>query len=303
MTELRRIIKSGCVNFARNGLISWVAVLVVTTTLCIITALLFLQPILDNALTQVKDKVDVTIYFTTNASEDDILTLQSSLEKLPEVASTAYVSANDALAAFRDHHKDDYPTIAALDEIGINPLGAYVNVKTKEVSQYDSIQKFLDADTALVLNTTSIVDKVSYNKLVIDKLDSIINGAQRLGFIVTLISMLISLIITFATVRLAIFSAREEVSVMRLVGASKHRIRGPFMVEGAVYGIVASIVTMVIFWPVTAWFGRSMTGFLGLNLYEYFKANFFGIFAIVLLSGIILGMISSGVAVRKYLNK
>jgi len=102
---------------------------------------------------------------------------------------------------------------------------------------------------------------------------------------------------------LTIFVAKEEIGVMRLVGASKMRVRGPFMIEGAIYGIIATIVTLILFWPATAWLGRNMTDFLGLNIYDYYLSNFFKIFAIVLLSGIILGTISSFLAVRKYLNK
>jgi cell division transport system permease protein len=90
---------------------------------------------------------------------------------------------------------------------------------------------------------------------------------------------------------------------MRLVGASKMRVRGPFMIEGAIYGVVATFVTLILFWPATFWMGRNMTDFLSLNMYDYYISNFFQIFAIILLSGIILGVISSFLAVRKYLNK
>jgi cell division transport system permease protein len=90
---------------------------------------------------------------------------------------------------------------------------------------------------------------------------------------------------------------------MRLVGASKMMVRGPFMVEGAIYGIIATIVTLILFWPVTAYLGRNMTNFFGLNIYDYYLSNLFQISIIVLLSGVLLGIISSFFAIRKYLNK
>ncbi len=305
MTTFKRIIKGGFLNFKRGGIISWAAVLVVTITLSVITMIIFLQAVLHFSLTQIKDKVDVTIYFTTNAPEDKILALQSSLEQLPEVANVSYTSAADALILFRDRHQSDYPTIQALDEIGVNPLGAYLNVKAKEVSQYESIANFMKSDNALVLGSASIVDKVNYyqNKLVIDRLNTIIGGAQRLGFLLTFILIIISIIITFNTIRLAIFISKEEIGVMRLVGASKMHVRGPFMIEGVIYGIVATLITMFIFWPIGFWLGRNMTDFLGINMYNYYLSNFFQIFAIILLSGILLGVISSFLAVRRYLNK
>ena len=305
MITLKRIIKTGFLNFKRNGIVSWAAVLVVTITLCVITLIILLQAVLHFSLTQIKDKVDVTIYFTTGAPEDKIMSLKSSLEKLPEVALVSYTDADEALRLFRERHQSDYPTIQALDEIGDNPLGAYLNVKAKEVSQYESIANFLKSDNSLTPGSTSIVDKVNYhqNKLVIDRLNNLIAGAQKLGFLITLILVIISIIITFNTIRLTIFISKEEIGVMRLVGASKMQVRGPFMVEGVIYGIVATMITLVLFLPATAWLGSSMTNFLGINMYGYYLSNFLQIFAILLLSGIILGIISSFLAVRKYLNK
>ena len=163
----------------------------------------------------------------------------------------------------------------------------------------------MKGDNTLISSSVSIIDKVNYNqnKLVIDRLNSIISGAQKLSFLITVLLIIISIIITFNTIRLTIFIAREEIGVMRLVGASKMRVRGPFMIEGAIYGIIATFVTLILFWPATAWLGRNMTSFLGFNIYDYYLSNFFQIFAIILLSGILLGVISSFWAVRKYLNK
>ena len=305
MNKFKKIIKSGFINFKRNGVISFASVLVVTVTLSVIITILLLQAVLHFSLNQVKDKVDVTIYFNVGTSEDNILALKTSLEKLPEVASISYTSSNDALKLFRERHASDYPTIQALDEINENPLGAYLNIKAKEISQYETIANFLKSENALVLGSASIIDKVNYhqNKLVIDRLNSIINGAKKLGFLVTLLLIAISIIITFNTIRLTIFMSKEEIGVMRLVGASKTRVRGPFVVEGAIYGIIASITTVLIFLPITIWMGKNMTDFLGMNLYDYFVSNFFQLFVIILLSGVLLGMLSSFIAIRKYLNK
>ncbi len=305
MMALKSIIKAGLLNFKRSGLISFASVLVTTITLSVITLIILLQAVLHFSLNQIKDKVDVTIYFTVGAPEEKILTLKNSIEKLPEVASVTYTSDEDALKLFRERHSNDYPTIQALDEINQNPLGGYLNIKAKEVSQYESIANFLKSNNALVLGSASIIDKVNYyqNKSVIDRLNSIIAGAQRLGFIVTIIMVLISIVVTYNTIRLTIFISKEEIAVMRLVGASKKRVSGPFMVEGALYGIIATILTLIIFLPATAWVGRNMTSFLGLNLYEYYLSNIFQIFLILLLSGVLLGTISSVVAIRRYLNK
>jgi len=305
MTKFRRIVKAGFINFKRNALISWASVLVVTITLSVITTIILLQAVLHFSLNQIKDKVDITIYFTTNAPEDKIMALKGTIEKLPEVANVSYTSSEEALRLFRGRHSSDYPTIQALDELRDNPLGAYLNIKAKETSQYESIANFLKSDNILVSGSASIVDKVNYNqnKLVIDRLNSIIAGAQKLGFLITLLLIALSIIITFNTIKLAIFISKEEIGVMRLVGASKMRVRGPFMIEGAIYGISATIITLILFWPATAWLGRHMTDFLGINMYDYFVSNLIQIFFILLLSGVFLGMISSFLAVRRYLDK
>lgn len=305
MVELKRIIKWGVTSFTRNGLVSFAAVLVVTITLSFVTAIILLQSILYFSLNNIKDKVDVTIYFNVGASEEKILSLQESILQLPEVADVTYTSAEEALELFRSRHENDYPTIAALEEIGTNPLGAYLNIKAKDISQYENIADALRSDNSLLSPYTNIVDKVNYhqNKLVIDRLNAIIAGAQKLGFLITLILVVVSIIITFNTIRLAIFVSKEEIGVMRLVGASKMYVRGPFLVAGVIYGALATVITMILFWPVTYWLGVKMTNFFGFNVYDYFTSNIIQIFIINLLFGVFLGMVSSSLAIRKYLNK
>lgn len=305
MSVFKSIIKSGFLNFKRSGLVSWASVLIMTITLAVITTLILLQALLNYSLAEIKNKVDVTIYFTVGAPEEKILALKNSLEKLGEVEDVTYTSSDEALDIFRKRHENDYPTIQALDEIRENPLGAYLNVKAKEVSQYESIANFLKSDDTLVLGSLNIIDKVNYyqNKVMIDRLNSVITGAQKLGFLITLLLIVLSIIITFNTIRLAIYISKEEIGIMRLVGASKTRVRGPFMVEGAIYGVVSAVLTTVIFYPVTSWLGNNMTAFLGIDMHDYFVSNLIQIFVILFIFGVLLGVISSFIAIRKYLNK
>lgn len=276
-----------------------------TITLSVITSLIFLQVVLFYSLSEIEDKVDVTVYFDIDTSEDKILALKSSLDQLPEVASSVYTSADEALVNFRERHKDDYLTLQALDELDENPLRAALNIKAREISQYEGIATFLEGDNALSQGTVSIVDKVNYhqNKVIIDRLNSLIDGARNLGFLITLIFIIISIAIVFNTIRLTIFISREEIKIMRLVGATNAYIRGPFMIEGVLYGVIASIITMIAFYPITLWLGNTMTDFFSVNMFSYYMANFFQIFIIILLSGLVLGVFSSFLAVRKYLVK
>ena len=134
-------------------------------------------------------------------------------------------------------------------------------------------------------------------------MNTIIDGARKLGFLVTLILIIISIIITFNTIRLAIYISREEISVMKLVGASAAYIKGPFVVGGTLYGLFAGLLTLAIFFPVTFWLGDvTEKFFIGLNVFEYYLINFFQITLIILFSGIIIGSISSYLAAQRYLK-
>ncbi len=304
LLDIKRIIRSGFISFWRNGIVSVASLLVTTITLSVIAGLILLQAVLHISLEQIENKVDVTIYMTTDAAENKITDIKASLEQLPEVKTVTYVSAAEALDNFKNRHQDDFLTLQALEELGQNPLGATLNVKAKDPSQYESIAKFLDTEQAKS-DAGGVIDKINYhqNKIVIDRLNSIIAGARELGLLLTIVFVAISIIITFTTIRLTIYFTREEIGVMRLVGAENKYIRGPFMVEGILYGTIASILTIVAFLPLTYWLGRNMTEFLGMNLFDYFIRNLLQVFAIVLVSGILLGAISSFLAVRKYLRK
>lgn len=305
LLDTKRVIRSGWIGFWRNGIVSAASILVVTITLSVIASIIFSQAILTSSLNEIKNRVDITIYFKLDAVQSDIDSFQGSLEKLPEVAKVSFISADEALVNFKEKHANDYLTLQALEELDENPLGAYMTVKAKETSQYESIAKSLGNDSALIKNSADIIEKINYNqnKAVIDRLVSLMDGAQRLGFILTLLLMIISVIITFNTIRLTIFFSKEEISIMRLVGAGSFYTRGPFLFQGLISGVISSIITLGLFFPITYWFGSHMTGFLGINLFDYYLANFAQIFAIVLGSGIVLGMVASFLAINKYLNK
>lgn len=289
----------------RSGFTSLASILMMVITLFVITSLIFVKTTLTASLNDIKEKVDVTVYFIPGADEQAIKSVQSALTKLPEVKSVSYTTSDVAIAQFKEKHANDYLTLQALDELSDNPLGATLDIKAKDPSQYESIAKYFESDNALSKGALSIIDKIDYhqNKVVIDRLTSIIAGAEKLGFAVSLILILISIIITFSTIRLIIYMSREEIGVMRLVGAGPKYIQGPFIVSGVLVGVTASLITILMFFPISIWLGNQVTDFVGINLYTYFKSNFFQLFVIMLGSGILLGGISSAFAIARYLRK
>lgn len=302
--DLKRIIKSGFQNFTRNSFVSLSSILIMVVTLSVASLLLFSRAVLTNTITSLENKVDITVFFDLGANEQVILDLQKEVDSIPEVLSTEYISATQALVDFRERHKDDELTLQALDELGGNPLGAMLNIKAVNPEDYGVIAEALGDEGALSQSSLEVISKINYyqNEQVINRLVSLTNGARTLGAVLFIILTVISIIITLNTIRLTIYSARQEIGVMRLVGAGTRYVQGPFIVEGILYGLVASVATMIIFFPITLWLGEKMTTFFGVNLHTYYLTNFFQFFIILLVVGIILGTVSSAIAVRRYLN-
>ena len=289
----------------RASVVSLSSVFIFTITLFVIGSLILLNAVLNYSLGEIKKKVDVNVYFTTNAPEESVFSIQAALVNLPEVDAVDYTSREQALENFRNRHASDYLIIQSLDELAENPLGASLNIRAKDPSQYQAIVNFLEGGNEVVKANSSYVDKINYNqnKAVIERLNKMIDGTKKFGFAITFALVIISVLITFNTIRLAIFISREEIGIMRLVGAGNHYVRGPFLIEGALYGIISAVITMIIFWPVTIWLANTTAVFFGgINLFSYYSSYFLEIFGILLASGVLLGLLSSYLAVRKYLQ-
>ena len=303
--KAKRIMRTGFFNFWRNGTVSMASVLVMMVTLLVLGFLIFTGAILDRSLTELRNKVDINVTFIPSAVEEDILGIKYSLESLPEVSLVTYVSREEALVTFKERHANDQSILSALDELGENPLGAVLNVKAKDPSQYASVADFLEGNSAISSSGVSIIDRINYyqNKVAIEKLTGIISAADRLGFIITLFLAVISILIAFNTIRLTIYISKDEISVMRLVGASTSYIQGPFVVVGVIYGVVAAILTMLILLPATYWLGSATENFFaGLNVFTYYLRHFPQIFLIIVFSGVFIGAVSSSLAIRRYLR-
>ncbi len=304
ITSIKRIIRSGFVGFWRNAYVSLAAIFVMTITLSVICAIMLTSELLKVSLTQIKEKVDINVYTVTTATEEDIFALKASLEILPDVEDVVYTSREAALSAFRDRHKNDELTIQALEELGDNPLGASLAIRAHDTSQYESIAAFLEEQRMLESPESPLIDRINFNqnKNAIDKLTAIIDAAERSGFIAMIVLVVSSILISFNTIRLAIYTAREEISIMRLVGASNMFIRGPFMLQGIMYGLVSGVLALLLVYPVTLYLGPATESFFGFNIFNHFVNNFGDLFGILIGSGIVLGITSSTLAVARYLR-
>lgn len=307
LVTIKRIIRAGFLDFWRNGFVSFASILMMMFTLFVIGLALFTGVILDSTLQQFRDKADMNVYFTIDAPQESIDALQAQVKALPEVAEIQFLSRDEVLAEFREKHQNDQLTLQALDELDDNPLSAVLTVKAKDISQYESIATFLRGQEALAAGNSSIIDKINYfdeqHQIAIKRLVQYTDAAKTIGLGLAALFVLASIIISFVTLSFAIYTSREEISVMQLVGAGKGYIRAPFIVEGILYGLIAGLLTLLLFYPLTWWLGRATASFLGgINVFVYYLDNFPFFFLIIVGSGIVIGAIASFMAVRRYLR-
>lgn len=304
-TLTRRIVVAGLRGFYRNRTVSLSSIFILTITLSIITSFFLSRGIFDYTLDQIREKVDVRVYFTVDANEDQISDVKAKLLGLPQVKSVTYTSRDQALQEFKEKHSGDQLTLQALDELGANPFGASLSIVAKDTSQYEAIANALSAGSGLLGEAAGSVDKINYYQLKdsIDKLNSIITWTDTVGFWISIVFILMSCMIVYNTIRLAIFVYRDEIAVMKLVGASNMFIRGPFVVEAILYSLVATGLSLLLFYFATIWVAKKTVFFFeGLNLHLYYREHFLSLAGLLLLSGTLLAVISSLLAVRKYLK-
>jgi cell division transport system permease protein len=299
-TTLLRILKYGFQSFWRNGWLSTATVLIMVLALITFQGLLLFDVVTTAAITSIRDKIDIAVYFQRTAAEDDILKMKKDVEQLPTIKSVDYISSADALAAFKEKHKNN-PTISqALAELPVNPISASINVQAKDSKDYPAIAEYLENQSF-----SSIVEKVTYsqNKGAIDGLNKFIDTINRMGLAFTIFIAFAASLVAFNTIRLAIYSNREEIGIMRLVGASNTFIKGPYIVNGILYGFFGALMTIVLTAPVMNAAAPVVTRLIpGMNLESYFYANLPALFAYLVLFGAVLGIGSSWVAIRRYLK-
>lgn len=301
ITILSRIFHYGFKNFWRNGWLSTATVAVMVLALLVSVNLILFNFITDRASTSIQDKIDISVYFKTNTSEDQILSIKSALEGLPEVKNVNYVSSDQALESFRSSHNEDPIVTQALNELDTNPLQASLNIKARRPDQYADIAAYFSNSASL----KQFIDSVSYakNQTVIDRLGAIVNAVNRGGLALTIFLAFVASLVVFNTIRLAIYSNREEIGVMRVVGASNSLVRGPFVVEGIIDGALAAVLSLIIAAPIIYLASPYLNAFIPeLNIFQYFYTNILSLFLYQLLFGVGIGSISSFVAIRRYLK-
>lgn len=271
-------------------------------TLLVVNVLVGLQVIGGAAVKQIEQKVDLTVAFKTEATPQTVGEVRSSLESLVQVVEIKTVSPDEALLAFRKRHQNNPQVLQSLDEVGGNPFGYSLTVRAGATRDYEFIMEALKNPTySSSIEDTTFVD----HQILIARITTIVERLRTVGVALAGIFAAIAILIIFNTIRVAIYTYREEIGIMKLVGASNWFVRTPFLLEGVFYGILAVAITAVVVYPVTFALEPLLAEFFDgttVGLASFFTTHWFRVFGLELLGLIVLNMGSAAIAMGRYLK-
>jgi len=296
-TTLKRIIIAGWQNFSRDGGIAVATIFILVMVIFLASTIFLSKDISQFLITSLQEKADISVYFKEFVLEDDILKIKEKLSQVPEVKNVEYVSKKEAIKRLVEKHPQLKESVQETE--GMLNL-ASLNVNVFEANQYQPVVNFLENS-----NFKDQIDGVDYykRKPVIEKIFSLTSLFNKTGIFLSIILIITAILVTFNTIRLAILNSIEEIKIQRLVGASNWFIRGPFLVQGVISGFIAVLISALIF-SLICWFLSPKIEFFfaGLNLFNLFIKNLWILLLIQFATGILLAVISSTIAIRKYLK-
>lgn len=300
---LGRAIRSGVTHFWRNIWLSLAATGVMMLTLAMLSLLLTVTVLGQNILKGIESKVDITVFMADDAAEGAIMAVKADAEGFNEVDQINYISKDQALSAFRSKHKDNPLISQALSELGSNPLQAALVIRADKPESYQQISEQLKSP-----KYERVIARVSYddNREIITRLTSVIDTTRKVGLGITAALAVIAVLVTFNTIRLAIYGYHREIEIMTLVGASPWFIKGPFVIEGILAGAISSFVTILFLYPFLKIISPKIGAFFVDNqfsIYTWALGNYVLVIGMIGGAGILLGAISSIIAVQRYLKQ
>jgi cell division transport system permease protein len=303
MLQLWRILIAGTRNFLRNAWLSTAATAVMTITLSIIIISFISNSALTSTIKGVTDKIDISIYLLDTVTPAQRMAFQNTLLTSPNVASVHYTSKDEALADYTAKHATDQKLLQALQIAG-NALPASLQVKAKDPKKLDEIIAVTqEPQYKVLLDPTAPPNYAGQNKTTIDRIVRVSNFFKSSGLIASVIFVVISTLIIFNTIRMAIFTRKEEIEIMKLVGATKWFIRGPFVFEAVLYGVIAAVIAATLSYALLLGAGPRLNGYIDVNS----TINFFRSYPLLIIIGefaigIFIGAISSLLAMSRYLK-
>lgn len=300
LLKLWRTFKEGFVNFFRNGWLSFATISVLAISLYIISVTFFIWIMADVVLKSIEEKINISVYFQPEVSEEEVLEIKGVFAGIEGVKSVEYVSKNQAFDEFKNLGESDPSIKKALELIGENPLLSSLVIRAHSSEKYESIDQAVQN-----AGLGEKINRISYkeNKDSIERFNSIIKIIKEIGLALGVIFVAVAVMITFNTIRITIYSHKQEFEIMRLVGASNLYVEMPYVFEGIFYGISASIVSIIALFGTVKFMSSFANKIVpGYNLVSYYLDHLLLIFSSLVVLGIILGIISSFIAIRRYLK-
>ena len=299
MLTLYRIIKFSFQDIARNIWLSAATVIILLLALFSINTLITIRVTSDSATLAIKEKIDIALYIKAETPETEILSLKDSISKMERVKSVTYISQEDALADFREKYKNNQEILAALKELGRNPLSPSLVIFPSNLDE-----------AGLLINELRMIDNsiiesrdFSDNTVVLNKINSITKKINEVGFFIIAVFILTSLLVIYNTIRVTIYTHRQEIEIMRLVGASNTFIYLPYVFSAFVYTLLSTLIIIAIFYPFLTLLQPYLEVFFmgyNINILAYFINNFWSIFGFQFLAILVINVLASLVAVRRY---
>ena len=299
-TIIKRILKSGWQNFKRQGNLSFATCSVLVTKISLITFLFLSHRVLDFAISEIRLRADISVYFRQDCSEKEIFELKEKLTEFSEIQEVEYISKEEALENFIERHKEEKTLMDSLIELGSNPFLASLNIKASEADSYEKVASFLEGD-----DFSGLIEKVDFyrRRSIIERVFKITSFIDNAGVAVSLILISVSILLTYNTIKLTIHSQKEEIAISRLVGASNWFIRGPFLSQGVICGALAFLISFMIVSSSFYFLNSKISIFFpGFEVLSFFKSDFQNIILIQLICALGLGITPSFIAIRKYLE-
>ncbi|MBU0614293.1 permease-like cell division protein FtsX [Patescibacteria group bacterium] len=302
MLSLVRITKFTFQNFFRNFWLSFISISIFVLTLLTINAVLFINVIADAALQSVEQKVEVAIYFNEDTSQDLVTSAQGYLLALPQVRDVAFISSEDSLEQFKQKHAGDETILASLEEVDGNPFGHALIVSAHSADDFPFILEAIE--TPEYGPFIKEKDATDY-EVIIERIKSLSTKVKTGGILLAAFFSLVAILIIFNTIRVAIYVHRDEISIMKLVGANDWFVRGPFVLESLLYSLFGTIfvagVILIAIGITDPWMARYF-GDIDVSVQSYFFANAFWIFGIQFILISLLSLLTTLYAMRRYLR-
>lgn len=301
MLSFLRVIKFAFLDIGRNLSLSFMTVLILVLMMLSVNALLIVRHLTNQSITYVKNQIDVSVYFDPAAKEEKIMEVKNYLQSFSEVTNIEYIDRETVLAGFKEKHKDNKEILASLEELGTNPLGPTMVVKTKEPQDYEKIITALSVpEYDHIIQSKTFAD----TQKAIERIDTITNRVEEISFVLTVLFALIAFLVIFNTVRVAIFTQRVEISIKKLVGATNWFIRGPYIIEALIFSAIAVLCTYVIVYFAARFLDQYLVVVFGpgSTLASYFQNNIIELGLIQFGAVFFLTLLTSLLAMRKYLK-